>query len=633
MMSDQFANRLGVAEAVRRSVRFLVPPPDMQPSVWGEQNIQIPVGNAIPGPISFKNAPYQRGMIDVIKEPGCNRVSYMLAAQTGKTTIMQTIMAYFIAHEPRSQIVCMPTQGDSQTFLETKLRPMIDANPSISGVMAKQRGREGVNNSRIMSYVGGWMMMSWAGSPKTLRGRSAPVTLADEVDGYEDTAEGNPVQLLAQRAATFGDQRLMIESSTPTVKGASNIEAAFLQGDQRRYWVPCPDCGEHQVMKWDYVTWDGKDEKDGYEHKPETAAYACAHCGSLWDDGLRVAAVRNGEWRAEKPFRGHASFHLPELCSTFRKMRDIVQSYLDKIAVGDEQTFVNVSLAETYEKTGEAPDWQRLYSRRLTYARNSVPDGGLFLTAAVDVQKDRLECEILAWGRRHRSWSVDYRVWMGDTADLESANSPWKQLDALLNESWQHHQGAPMRIRALAVDSGYQTQTVYTWVRKHPSSRVMATKGQDSASTLLGQPRAVDVNLGGKKISRGLKLWTIGTDIAKSELYGWLRQDAHPDMELPVGWSEWPEYEEEYFKQLTAEQVVTSKVRGYTRYAWQKTRARNESIDIRVMNRAAASMCGIDRWREENWLDLERELTPVESSPAQAKEESPRQERRRSRWL
>src|SRR5690606_37244931 len=141
---------------------------------------------------------------------------------------------YFIEHEPRSQIFAQPSEGDMLTFQETKLRPMLEANPSIAEKMAKPRGREGVNNSRIISYIGGWLMFSWAGSPKTARGRSAPVVQADEIDGMPPTKEGDFVELLAQRAATFGDQALRIESSTPTVKGTSRIENAYEISDQRR---------------------------------------------------------------------------------------------------------------------------------------------------------------------------------------------------------------------------------------------------------------------------------------------------------------------------------------------------------------------------------------------------------------
>ena len=86
--NSQFSNIEGVLMAMRRASANLVPPPDMLPSEWAENNLKIPLGNAAPGPIRFANAPPQRGMIDAIREPGIRRISYMLAAQTGKTTVM-----------------------------------------------------------------------------------------------------------------------------------------------------------------------------------------------------------------------------------------------------------------------------------------------------------------------------------------------------------------------------------------------------------------------------------------------------------------------------------------------------------------------------------------------------------------
>src|SRR5438067_4810502 len=127
-MSIEFKNDDAVLAATKRAMPHLVPPKDMLPSDWAQQNIRIPVGNAIPGPIDFSNAPFQRGMLNVIKEPGIVRVSFMTGAQLGKTTVQQCITSYYIAHDPRSQIFLQPTQNDVHTFLETKLRPMIEAN-------------------------------------------------------------------------------------------------------------------------------------------------------------------------------------------------------------------------------------------------------------------------------------------------------------------------------------------------------------------------------------------------------------------------------------------------------------------------------------------------------------------------
>lgn len=621
MTAHAFSNLSGVVAAIRRAMAHLVPPPDILPSVWAEgdptrgikPNVQIPVGNAIPGPINFDNAPYQRGMIDVVKEPGIRRVDYMTGAQLGKTTVQQVITGYFIAHEPRSQIFVQPTQGDVQTFLETKLRPMLDANPAISGKMAKQRGREGVNNSRIISYIGGWLMFSWAGSPKTLRGRSAPITQADEVDGMAATEEGDPVELLAQRAATFGDLAISTRSSTPTIKGTSRIEAGFLAGDQRRFYVPCPDCGEGQHLKWSQITWTGrastgfddadKDVEAGVEHQPETATYTCEHCGSCWDDGMRIAAIRNAEalghgWKAANPFKGHASFHAPEWLSTFRRLRDIVTSYLDKLRIGDLQSFMNVSAAETFEEQGEQADPDSLLARAQasSYASGVVPAGGLVLTAGVDMQQDRLEVEIVAWGEGEQSWQVDYLTLWGDP----DGPDVWEELEELLGSVWPHESGAMLPITAACVDTGGtggNTQSAYEWLRGKSGRRVFGIKGVPGwGKPIVAQPQ----HKRSGKTARKIDLFLVGADEAKLTVMRRLAV-AKPG----PGYCHFPnDREGDYFQQLTAEKLVTRYVKGFPVREWHKTRPRNEALDCRQYALAALKIANPSMRRAAQRLEF-----------------------------
>jgi phage terminase large subunit GpA-like protein len=588
----QFSNIAGIMAALKRSAEHLVPAPDMLPSVFAEQNIEIPIGNAVPGPIRFDLAAYQRGMIDVIKEPGIKRVSYMLGAQLGKTTIQQCITAYFIAHEPRSQIWLMPSEGDMLTFRATKLNPMLEANPKIAGRMAKPRGREGLNNSRMISFIGGFLMFSWSGSAKTLRGRSAPVTQADEIDGMESAGseeknEGDPVQLLMQRAASFSStgQNLHIESSTPTVKGFSRIEAAHDQGDQRKFWVPCPHCHERQVLTWENVVWDGRQgtvEEDAAfkEHEPDSAGYACAHCGALWNDGERIAAVRAGEWRASKPTRGHASFHLSELYSPFRKMADIVTSYLDKLAVDSFNTFVNVSLAQTFEESSERIDPTGLMARAKPFPA-PVPMGGLYLTAGVDQQADRLEVEVVAWGEGEESWSVDYRVLWGDPL----GGDVWDDLDDLLAGTYTHESGAEMAIHAACLDTGGtsgMTQRAYEYLRGKTGRRMFGIKGIGG----FGRPIVEKVmrRQSGKN-TRKVDLFLVGVDEAKLVVMRRLAKDK----EGP-GYCHIPERDGlgEWCKQITAERLRVRYVRGQPVREWVKPdKARNEALDCRVYALAA----------------------------------------------
>lgn len=577
---EQFSNPAGVIRALKRAARHLVPPAPLKPSDWAEQNVRIPAGNAIPGPIRFDNAPYQREPMDMAVHPGCHRITLMWGAQVGKTQAALCLQGYYIARDPKSQMMMQPSQGDLTTWLETKFNPLVDANPSLQELLAKPRSHEGVNNQRMKSYPGGFMMFAWAGSTKTMRGRSAPVIIADEIDGYGGSAEGDEVQLLWQRAATFGDQRLLFEISTPTIKDASRIESAFDQGDQRRFHVACPHCDEPQTLKWDHVDWD-KDAEGN--HLPETARYICKSCGGLWNDGERIAAIRTAEqnghgWKSARPFRGHASYHLSELYSCFRRLRDIVQSFLDKKAANDLQSFVNVSLAETWQEQGEQADSHVLMQRTEEFVA-PVPAGGAVLTSGIDMQQDRLEVETVAWGIGEESWSVDFTVLWGDPLRDEV----WDDLDDYLTTTWSHESGAHLGILSACLDTGGSTgytQRAYEYVRRKTGRRLFAIKG------VPGWDRPVVAAPSRKKTGkaqRKVDLFSVGVDEGKLTV---MRRLSIPGP--GPGYCHIPASREaEWFHQITAEKLVTKYLKGVPKREWHQTRPRNEALDCRVYAYAA----------------------------------------------
>jgi phage terminase large subunit GpA-like protein len=240
--------------------------------------------------------------------------------------------------------------------------------------------------------------------------------------------------------------------------------------------------------------------------------------------------------------------------------------------------------------------------------------GGLVLVAGAHVQKDRIEVEVVAYGRRMQSWSVDYRVFEGDTSQLDGPGSPWRHLDALLGEVFHHAVGGPgMRVQRLAVDAGYNTNTVYQWVRRQAANRVIAVDGRDTYQMIIGQPKAVEFNERGRRECRGVKLWPVGTSLARTVLYGWLKQ-ARTGEEKSFGWCHFPAYNDEYFRQLTAEEIVPRLVKGYRKLHWEKVYNRNEALGCRVYASSAAALEGVDRWSEEQWREQEAALgIPIKS--------------------
>lgn len=568
---EKFGNVEGLRKAVNNAAHHLQPPPDLQPSEWSEQNIRIPVGNAVPGLIRFDHAPYQREPLDMTADPLCNRITLMWSAQVGKTTMALCAQAFKIGQDPQSQIMMQPSQGDLATWLETKFNPLVESNDELQHLIAKPRGREGVNNQRMKSYPGGFLMFSWSGSSKTMRGRSAPFVVCDEVDGYDKSSEGHPVSLLWQRAATFGDRRKLLEISTPTIKNASFIESAFEAGDQRYFYIPCPHCGESQTLRWKNVIWD--------EGKPETAHYACHTCGAMWNDGERVAAIRRGRWVASHPFKGHASYHLNEMYSCFRKLGDIAQSFLEKKHTNDLQTFVNVSLAETWEEQGEGVE-DHVIKQRAEDWGEKVPEQVAVLVAGVDVQDDRLEVEILGVGRDLEQWSVDYQTLQGDP----SSPSVWESLDSVLFAEYETNDGRLLNVRSTAIDTGgHHTQATYRYVKAREGRRVFGIKGVGGeAKPLVGRPSRNNI---GK-----IHLFPVGSDTAKEAVYG------HLGIKEPgPGYCHFPaDRSDEYFEQLTAERKVTRYVRGHAKRQWIKKRARNEALDVRCYALAALSISGMN---------------------------------------
>jgi len=265
-------------------------------------------------------------------------------------------------------------------------------------------------------------------------------------------------------------------------------------------------------------------------------------------------------------------------------------------------------------ETGEAPDWSRLYDRRETWKSGIVPAGGLFLTAGADVQKDRIEVDVWAWGRGGTSWLVDHIVIDGGP-DHQDA---WAELTKLLDRTWIHQNGAQLRLAKLAIDTGYEAPAVYGWSRRQGVAQVAPVKGVEgfNRSSPVSGPTYVDVTDAGKRLRRGVRLWTVAVSTFKAETYRHLglprptKEDLADGATFPPGTVHLPDWvESEWLKQLVAEELVTVRTkRGFARLEWQKLRERNEALDCRVYARAAAWIVGADRWSEARWVDLEAQV-------------------------
>lgn len=589
------------------AVSGLKPPPRLSLSQWADERFRLSAeSSAVPG--RWKTLPYQIEPMDCMSDPTVQDVTMMKSARIGYTLMICAAVGYRVDQAPCNVLLVQPRVEDAKAFSKDTIAPMIRDVPVLTKkIIDVADGPKGSDNTiQEKSYPGGRLSLIGANSGAGFRRRSCKVVLFDEADTYPESAgsDGDPIKLGKKRSEYFWDRK-HIMGSTPLIAGRSRIEAAFLAGDQRRFHVPCPHCGH-----MDYLVFTEKPGQPGHSMKwpkdaagkaqPEEAYFQCGSgLGCVIEHKDKRAIVARGKWIAAAPFKGHASFHIwaAYSFSPGATWAQIAQEFLEsKHDPKLLRTFVNTTMGETFKESGEAPDWERLYLRREKYAIGTVPAGVKFLTCGVDVQKDRFVYEVVGWAPGKESWSIDAGIILGDPSN----EADWLKLDDLLGRSFPCEGGPPMGIERLAIDSGYNTQAVYGWARAKGLRRVIAVKGASTTvRTLVSAPTDVDVTQSGRRIARGAKVWLVGGDIAKTELYGFLRIEPPKEAGAPYprGFCHFPEHGEDWFKQLTGEHLVsTVSGKGFTVYEWQLIPGReNHWLDARVYARAAAFVVGLDR--------------------------------------
>ncbi|RYU56355.1 phage terminase large subunit family protein, partial [Methylolobus aquaticus] len=592
----------------------LTPDPLLTVSEWSDRHRMLSSkASAEPGRWRTKRTPYLRAIMDCLSPTSpVERVVFMKGAQVGATESANCWMGYVIHHAPGPMMAVWPTVEMAKRNSKQRIDPLIEESPVLQELISPARSRDSGNTILAKEFRGGVLVMTGANSAVGLRSMPVRYLFLDEVDGYplDVDGEGDAISLAEARTRTFARRKIFIVS-TPTIAGASAIEREYDASDQRRFFLPCPYCSKRQYLRFEQLRW--------HKGRPETAAYLCEACDTPIPEHHKTAMLEAGEWHALAPENGRetAGFHLSSLYSPvgWRSWREIAAAWdaavsLESGSAAAIKTFKNTELGETWVEEGEAPDWQRLVERREDYPIGTIPLGGLLLVAGADVQKDRIEASVWAFGRGKESWLIEHRVLMGDTA----REAVWQQLAGLLHETWTHASGSLLPLARLALDTGFATQEAYAFVRKVKDSRVMAVKGVARGAALIGTPTAVDVTVNGRKLRRGVKVFSVAVGLAKLEFYNNLRKTAEVAADgmtliYPPGYVHLPKVDAEFIQQLCAEQLITRRNRqGFPVREWQKVRERNEGLDIFLYARAAASAAGLDRFEERHWRELERQL-------------------------
>lgn len=500
--------------------------------------------------------------MDAVTDPSVFEIWVEKSAQVGWTEILNNVIGYFVHMDPSPIMMVQPTKDAAEDYSRDRLAPMIRDTPVLRQRFSDDKSRASTNTLRHKTFPGGVLSLAISNSPSSLASKPIRIILFDEVDKYPLSARhaGDPIALGKKRTTGFWNRKAL-GGSTPTKKGTSKIDAKFAESDQRYFFVPCVHCGKRQRLVWAQVRWN--------EGKPETARYLCEHCGVLWSEADRHEAVRRGEWRATKSFKGIAGFHLNELYSPFvgtaplgscdARLAEMATNFLEAKKTPETlQQFVNESLGEAFEDlSGTIVEATPLLDRREQYGPDNIQAGALMLTVGGDTQDDRVEIQLLGWGADEESWIVEQKVFRGDPGKP----ALWLEVDEYLLRQFTTEDGRRLFVEAAAIDSGgHHTNAVYSFVVSRKRRRVWAIRGVGGPGKLIWP----------KKASRTPKsranVFNLGVDAAKGVLYGRLAKIAEPGpgyIHLPHG------ADEEFCKQLTSEKATTKYVRGRPQLVWE----------------------------------------------------------------
>lgn len=501
--------------------------------------------------------------MDALSDPAVHTIVFMKSAQVGFTEILINIIGFFIDQEPSPILLVQPTLEMGHAFSKDRLAPALRDSPRLQDAVADAKSKTGDNTLLHKKFPGGHLTITGANSAAGLASRPIRIALFDEVDRYPPSAgsEGDPISLGKKRTRTFANRKIVI-GSTPTIKGMSRVETAFEGSDQRFFMVPCPHCGEMSRLLF-------KDFDFSQAGSVDEPVWICRECGGMATDADKAAMMREGEWEATADFDGIAGFAINEFYSPWSTWEEIVKEF--QRAKGDRQqlkTWVNTTLAETWEDEGDAVDPEGLAARAEMYPA-PVPAGAVVLTAGVDIQNDRFELDVYGWAEGYERWHIHTEVIYADTSLVSEF---FARLDPYLTETRFTHQGGEeLGISAACIDSGFRAQQVYAYCAKRYGRRYYAVKGVAGA----GKPEVAEMAKPRVAGPKPPKMFAVGTDTLKGRYYDDL-QNEEPGANY-VHFSS--ECDQEFFHQMTSEKRVTKFVRGFKTLVWEKVRERNERWD------------------------------------------------------
>lgn len=592
------------AHILRQAVALVMtPPPPIDFEQWAVDNITFSKRESpFPGPYNPDLFPF---FTEILKALGpddpCRTVTLKKSAQIGGTILANVFTLGTQGMDPCDFMYIHPTDDNAVRWSKLKLKPMLRSTASVSKVFP-ERSRDGGDSIlfKERSDGRGSILVSGANSPASLSQVSMSRQVQDDLAKWQPNEAGDPEQQADSRSRAFEFAKIF-KISTPLVMPGCKISRNYEHGSQEEYHVPCPHCGHMHALDW------GNMLANLDEDHPELAHFTCPECGVEINEHHRRDMVRRGAWVSKNPamLRQHRSFYLWSAYAPLQSWARIAEEWFK--AKGDpasERVFLNDTVGLAYEEKGEAPPWEELKKRSddSELPRGRIPVWAVVMTMGIDCQKDRVEWQLIGWGRDNRRHVVDVGVIVGHISEAETRQG----LDGLIAGQWRHAAGRLLGLDMVAIDGNAWTEDVWDWVRKHPANKVVMVRGVGAESAPLLARVKRERNRKGKLVAYSRRFYNFATSVLKMALYRNLLKADHMERGY-VGFARG--LEDEYFRQLTAEHRKAVKRRdGFTDYKWVKDdNQANEGLDTMLQAEAAAIRLNLRTMPDKEWDRLEKE--------------------------
>lgn len=608
------------------------------PSDWAANNRVLTSDvTAFPGKASFERFPFWVEPLNLLSpDDPTHIITIMGGAQIGKSTnFIESGIGYLIKNHPGNIILTAADQEMIKTQMSKKIDNMI-AHSGLTYLIRpntiKKKNLKTGDRDDMKEFPGGSLIAQSVKAVDKIKQNSFRYGFFDDFEAAirGQKQAGDISDLLIMRFNSFKDKMKICFLSTPEIKGMSMIEPAFLKGDQRYYFMPCPICGEFIRYEWESKNEDGeiiggivfeKDEKGLIEG---SVGYKCPICGDVFPETHKKEMLANGKWiaTAEPSRPDWKSYHISGLYSPpgffdwTHHVRQWINIFPENGIVNEPklQVFTNLVLGLTYEETAKETN-AALISRNLReYKIGVVPDelseqdgNGkiIMLTCACDLngfEDDcRLDYEILAHSQSGSTYSVEhgsigtFQRGMGkEGRDLWNyfigqPRNVWDVFRERVSRSFETQSGETMSIVCVGVDSGHFTQHAYQFVEQGISNiSVLSLKGDAEERS---RPTRADT-MTFKKSRERFDLYLVQTNQIKDYVSECMRLKIIDSVQ-PVGFMNYPMpedglYDYRYFDQYESEvrRPVNSKNGIEIAYVWEKktSQSANHWFDCRIYN-------------------------------------------------